>query len=223
MPASCVLCQSACEQFFTDARRTYLQCSKCALVFADPQSWPTQSQEKAEYDLHENDVNDAGYNAFLARMVEPLSCRLPNQARVLDFGCGPAPALAEQLKALGYQVFLYDLFYYPDTQALNQTYDAIVMTEVIEHLHQPRPQLEQLWSQLNPGGVLGVMTQRVINKGRFLNWQYKNDPTHVCFYHENTFSWLAEVMGASEVAFEGRDMVFLTKPQTCKTSATTEK
>jgi SAM-dependent methyltransferase len=210
--SSCPLCKAAKpSHFFEDKKRSYLKCSHCCLVFANPTSWPNQQTEKAEYDLHDNNVSDEGYNKFLSRIVAPLNARISKNSRILDFGCGPAPALAQQLTQLGYQVSLFDVFYFNDTSVLNKKYDAIVMTEVIEHLHAPNKELIKLWKMLNPGGVLGVMTQRVISTERFKTWQYKNDPTHICFYSEATFNWLSEFLEASRIEFEGRDMVFITK------------
>lgn len=212
MPHPCPLCQSESTTLYAqDKRRSYAQCQQCHLVFADPQSWPSSDAEKAEYDQHENDVADDGYNRFLSRMVEPLQARLPTQAHVLDFGCGPAPALANQLTALGHRVSLYDVFYHPTLEAFKRQYQGIVLTEVIEHLHTPMQELQRLWQCLEPGGVLAIMTQRVINQARFQTWQYKNDPTHVCFYSDDTFAWLATQFDAAALDFVGRDMVFLSK------------
>lgn len=212
MNTSCPLCQSVRLQAYAqDKKRAYLQCSECKLVFADPASWPTQDSEKAEYDLHENALDDEGYNRFLSRIVEPLNARIPAQSRILDFGCGPAPALAKQLTSLGHRVDLFDVFYYPNPAVWQKRYPAIVLTEVIEHLHTPAGEIERLWHQLEAGGVLAIMTQRVISQERFFSWQYKNDPTHVCFYSAATFQWLSEELAASNLEFIGRDMVFITK------------
>ena len=77
---------------------------------------------------------------------------------------------------------LYDLFYAPDTQFLQRQYDFIAASEVVEHLHHPRRELERLWSCLKPNGVLGIMTKRVIDQAAFSHWYYKSDLTHVCFF-----------------------------------------
>lgn len=206
----CPLCSSTGHFYQQDKRRAYYQCGQCELVFSSPDSWPGTATEKAEYDLHENDVDDAGYNRFLSRIVTPLIERIQKQSKILDFGCGPAPALANQLMQLEHHVSLYDVFYYPETSVLNQRFDAIVMTEVIEHLHTPANVIQSLWASLRVGGVLAIMTQRVIDAQAFSRWQYKNDPTHVCFYSDQTFVFLASHLKA-QLEFVGRDMVFLTK------------
>lgn len=213
MPLTCPLCHSiAPRDYAEDKRRCYYQCGTCHLVFADPASWPDARTEKAEYDLHDNDPEDTGYQSFLARMAIPLNEKLPAGASVLDFGCGPAPVLAQQLEQCGHSVRLFDVFYHPDEQALTTDYDAVVLTEVIEHLHRPFQDMRRLWSCVKPGGILAIMTQRVISQKRFRLWTYKNDPTHVCFYSEATFRWLASHLGAATVQFDDRDRVFLFRP-----------
>lgn len=209
---NCPLCQHADTRAYAqDRKRRFLQCQHCQLVFAEKSSWPKATAEKATYDQHENDIGNEGYNRFLSRIVPPLKSRLLSGAQILDFGCGPAPALGRQLSDSGFEVSLYDHFYRPDNEALARNYDAVVLTEVIEHLHQPHQVVQKLWQQLNPGGWLAVMTQRVTNPEAFSRWQYKNDPTHVCFFTEQSFSWLAASLGADQPDYEGRDMVFLKK------------
>ena len=84
------------------------------LVFVPARFYLDRGAERAEYDLHQNEPGDAGYRAFLSRLLEPLTERLEPGARGLDFGCGPGPALAEMLREAGFDVSLYDSFYLPD-------------------------------------------------------------------------------------------------------------
>ncbi len=169
------------------------------------------AREKAEYDRHENTPDDPGYRRFLSRLALPLLQCLPPQASGLDFGCGPGPALAAMLEERGCRVALYDVFYRPDASALRGRYDFITATEVLEHLHRPGEELARLWRLLRPGGVLGVMTKRVIGQEAFLRWHYRNDPTHVAFFSEATFAWWAARYGA-RLAFPGADTALLFKP-----------
>jgi hypothetical protein len=48
---------------------------------------------------------------------------------------------------------------------------------------------------LKDNGLLGIMTKRLINFEKFRSWHYKNDPTHVCFYSDLTFEYIAEKWG----------------------------
>jgi SAM-dependent methyltransferase len=205
----CPLCGgSAISPYCSDRLRSYLQCAVCKLVFVPPECYLTRQAERAEYDLHENDINDPGYRRFLSRLMLPLVARLTPGARGLDFGCGPEPALAHMLRESGFEVALYDSFFVPDEAVLGASYHFICATEVVEHLHHPERELQRLWSLLQPGGWLGIMTKLLRDPEAFANWHYKNDPTHVCFYSEDTWHWWAGQHGAG-LEFIGADVVLL--------------
>ncbi|MGS2722294.1 class I SAM-dependent methyltransferase [Porticoccus sp. GXU_MW_L64] len=210
----CPLCSAAdCQPYHQDKFHHYLCCNRCQLVFVPPNQHLSPEQEKAEYDLHQNDIDDPGYRRFLSRLFTPLSERLPTGGEGLDFGCGPGPALAAMFREVGHSISLYDCFYYPDSRVLDKQYDFIVATEVVEHLSQPGLELQRLWGLLKPGGWLGVMTKLVIDRDAFRQWHYKNDKTHICFFSRETFQWLAGQWGAS-VEFVGADVILLQKPVT---------
>lgn len=205
----CPLCSAAAAApFHADRRRSYLRCETCSLVFVPPAFFLSRQAERAEYDLHRNDVDDPGYRAFLARLAEPLLARLPPASRGLDFGCGPGPALAHMLREAGHEVALYDSFYVPATDVLDSRYDFICATEVVEHLHAPGRELARLWSLLVPGGWLAIMTKLVRDRAAFSGWHYKNDPTHVCFFSEQTWQWWARRQGAT-LEIIGADVILL--------------
>jgi hypothetical protein len=54
------------------------------------------------------------------------------------------------------------------------------------------------------------MTKRVRDKPSFSTWHYKNDPTHIAFYSEQTFAWLAQ-QWQLKLEIIDNDVVFLTK------------
>ena len=208
----CPLCASSSRQlFYQDQRRCYLRCGRCRLVYVPPAYHLDAAAERAEYDLHQNDVHDPGYRRFLSRLAVPLLKRLPAAASGLDFGCGPGPALAHMLREAGCGVSLYDIFYYPDDARLQVGYDFICATEVVEHLHRPGQVLAQLWDLLHPGGWLGVMTKLVRDQDAFAGWHYKNDPTHVVFFSRETWRWWGRQVGA-QPEFPGADVILLQKP-----------
>ncbi len=191
--------------------RDFYQCERCQLVFLDPVQRLSAEQEKAEYELHENSVDDKAYREFLSRVQVPLQDRIKPASCGLDYGCGPGPALSMMLVEQGYAMSVYDIFYHDNKTVFDQSYDFITATEVVEHLFDPGKVLTQLWSLLEGGGVLALMTKLVINKQAFANWHYKNDPTHVCFYSEPTFQWLAGQWNA-QIEFIGQDVIIITKP-----------
>jgi len=70
--------------------------------------------------------------------------------------------------------------------------------------------LERLWACLKHGGILGIMTKLAPDQDAFSSWHYKNDPTHVCFFSQFTFKWLADQWGA-ELTFADKDVVIFSK------------
>jgi len=208
---SCPLCyNNGAESFFADKVRSYLRCQQCRLVFVPHQYWLSATEEKASYDLHENDVNDPGYRKFLSRLVVPLQEKLPTSQRGLDFGCGPGPALAELFREYGHQVDLFDCFYHNDKTVFSNSYDFICATEVIEHLRSPAEEFTRLFSVLKSGGWLGIMTKQVSDRDAFSRWHYIRDLTHICFYSPATFEYLAARFDAN---FEllGDDVILFRK------------
>lgn len=191
-PSICPLCQhSQVEYYFSDAR-TYWQCQNCDLVFVGSSEHLNELDEKARYDLHENDSDDLGYRQFLNRLVLPLSKRLTPSSVGLDFGCGPGPTVSIILEELGHQVSCFDKYYANNPSLLTLTYDFITSTEVLEHLREPSVELQKLINMLKPKGYLGIMTNLLPSKKRFADWHYKKDATHICFYADTTFEWVAE-------------------------------
>ena len=180
-------------------------------MFVPPAFYLDRAAERAEYERHENHVDDPGYRRFLARLAEPLQARLPAASHGLDFGCGPAPALATMLREAGHRVACYDSFFHPEERVLTGFYDFVTATEVVEHLHQPGAELERLWGLLRPGGWLALMTKLVIDADAFARWHYIRDPTHVCFFSAETFHWWASRHAAVPQRCAD-DVVLLRKP-----------
>lgn len=189
----CPLCHSLKQNhYYRDKSRSYLQCQNCALVFVPAQQHLNPQQEKQIYDLHENDMQDPGYQRFLSRLSNQVIKHISTGSKGIDYGCGPAPLLAKMLLDNGYQMDLYDPFYHPSLPDSSEQYDFICCSEAIEHFYSPAKEWRHWQRMLKPNGWLCIMTKRVLDVQRFANWHYKNDPTHVCFFSEATFAWLAE-------------------------------
>lgn len=206
----CLLCGVAGRGEFTtrDARR-YFQCARCALVHLHPGQRISRADERARYELHQNDPADPAYVAFLLRLADPMMARLRPGAQGLDFGCGPAPVLSQLLTAAGFPCAAYDPFFAPDPALLEERYDFVTCSEVVEHAHDPAGMFSTLQRLLRSGSVLGVMTRFHPGSPKFEGWWYRRDPTHVCFYNETTMRWIAERDGY-ETRFPAPDVTLFT-------------
>lgn len=208
----CSLCGS-CETslFHADKSRPYFSCPVCKLVFVPEEYWLGPAEERAVYDLHQNDASQEGYRRFLSRLLVPLVEKLgPGRFQGLDFGCGPGPVLAEMLSEQGQDMKMYDPFYYPDCRVLSEEYDFICATEVVEHLRHPRREFDTLFISLKPGGWLGVMTKLVRSEAAFASWHYIRDPSHICFFSKAVFRYLA-VKYNFYLEFAGDDVIMMMK------------
>ncbi|MBR89649.1 MAG: hypothetical protein CMO66_00010 [Verrucomicrobiales bacterium] len=206
----CPLCTAESAFFHRDSHRPYHQCTRCRLIHVPSSHHPSVQEEKAQYDLHENTPQDTGYRQFLSRLATPLLQKLPPHSQGLDYGCGPGPTLSVMLEEADHVMALHDPIYHPNSTALSQSYDFITATEVFEHLHHPARDLEIIYRALKPNGWLGIMTKRAQDPAAFAQWHYIQDPTHVCFWTQQTFHWLAN-QWQTKAQFPAADVVLMQK------------
>jgi hypothetical protein len=172
----------------------FFQCHECSLISKDPTVRATPSQERAHYEKHNNDLANQGYRDHLLMVVTPLASYLPPGALGLDYGCGPVLSIEPLMRELGVACVSYDPIFATRQELLtSDTYDYISCCEVVEHFTDPRREFDRLHAMLKKGGVLGIKTRLVPED--FSTWWYHRDPTHVVFYSERTFDWIAVYFG----------------------------
>lgn len=185
-------------------------CENCRLIFVPPEQRLSAEEEFSRYEMHENNPYDPNYRKFLSRLFNPLQKKLSGNNYGLDFGSGPGPTLHLMFQEEGHTMKIYDPFYADNPSVFEEKYDFITTTETAEHLFDPLMELDRLWNCLKDGGYLGVMTRRWIDQESFKNWHYKNDDTHVIFFHEDTFYWLQKRWNAGLEIYD-RDVVIFEK------------
>ncbi|MCH1919073.1 class I SAM-dependent methyltransferase [Shewanella sp. A3A] len=195
----CPLCHSQQAKLPVAARvpRDYWHCKECALIFMAPQHRLSLADEHAYYATHDNNPEDAGYLKFLSRLALPLAAHLRAGMHGLDFGCGPGPAMPTLLAPYQVSCDNYDPYFFPI--ALQPQYDFILSSECFEHFHQPDQELAKLVALLPKDGLLGVMTDTWQSHEQFYDWHYTRDPTHVSFFHRDTYDWLCQHYGLEVV------------------------
>ena len=211
---TCPLCNSTkALPFYKDEKREYIECLNCALVYVLKENLLDEASEKARYDLHTNSPDDENYRKFLSKVSSPVMQCVSKGSKGLDFGSGPGPTLSLIFEEAGYKMNIYDIFYAKDDKVLEQRYDFITSTEVVEHLYKPKEVLDGLWSILNEKGLLCLLTQVYPQKEKFVQWYYKNDPTHVCFFSFETMQYLADSW-QSDLEIIGKDVFIFKKKST---------
>lgn len=202
----CPLCTKSNSHsvFSKQDGREFFKCEACELIFLAPGLSLGPNEEKEQYDLHENDVNDIRYQNFMEPLVRELK-KVTTGKSGLDFGSGPTSVLRHLLKEEKFKISLYDKFYYPDRETLGVTYDFVFASEVVEHFLNPGNDFRLMKSLLRERGDLIIGTSLYDEVPDLRTWSYAMDPTHVAFYSRRTFHWIAENFGfASPVFFSRR-------------------
>lgn len=166
------------------------QCLNCAYVFKALHLMPKKADEHARYRSHENNPNDPEYINFLRTLTDPLIPFLKSGMKGLDYGCGDGSPVTSLLSPVGVEVDEYDPLFRPNSSVLKNRYDVIVASEVVEHLHAPARDFKRLHERLNPFGLLAIRTNFVPVEC-YGDWWYHRDPTHVGFYSNPVFKWIA--------------------------------
>lgn len=184
-------------------------CNNCKLVFEERKNRPEREEETKRYLEHENGIQNEGYVAHLNQVIEPTVKYLYPGWHGLDFGCGPAPTLNKLVEQKGFSCELYDPIFYPELP--QGSFDFVFATECFEHFFSPAHEIKKLLDLLNSGGILAILTQFWQEKSQFKNWWYANDLTHVVFYHEQTFRFIAENYGFNILEIQKGRVVILRK------------
>lgn len=203
--AECPLCHSPGTPFF---RELYFQCSECKGFFRNSQAQLSPEREKYRYETHNNDVHNAGYQAFVEPITQAVLQHCSTEDLGLDFGAGTGPVISKLLTDKGYKITQYDPYFFNHPELLAIKYDYIVCCEVMEHFQNPDKEFELLESLLMPGGKLFCMTQLYTDNINFKNWHYKNDKTHVFIYTPETIQWLNAHSGFKLQTIENRLILF---------------
>ncbi|MDW7658578.1 MAG: class I SAM-dependent methyltransferase [Bacillota bacterium] len=158
-------------------------------------------KEFAEYENHENSVDDPEYVAYFRRFIDAAirDYIAPGDIQCLDFGSGPEPVLAKVLERdFGWSVDIYDKFYATPKVYEGRQYDLVTATEVVEHFSDPLHYFRLFKKLLRPDGILSIMTQfHPAENEDFLNWFYIRDPSHIAFYAPKTMAVIAASLNLS--------------------------
>jgi len=207
----CLICQADTIDFLDSKMKTETyRCGHCGVIFKDPQTYQSLDLQKQRYDLHENHAEDAGYRSYFQQFLDFVLPQAGSCTTALDFGCGSSTLLAEMLTEKGIKATAYDPIYHPEVSYQERTYDLITSVEVFEHLHDPLAVLKRLAGLLSRDGILALRTAFVpATIEEYLDWYYRQDPTHVVFFSPETFKVMCGDAGMAYLGDNGKNIVLM--------------
>ncbi len=194
----CEICSSTTNKI-KDIKNSilYYHCDCCQFISKSPDNFIEFHEERSIYNYHNNSIEDEKYvdmfRNFINKSVTPYVC----SGKLLDYGSGPEPVLVQLLnKEYNFDTEYYDLHYSPEKVYINKKYDAIVSTEVLEHIKNPMETFKLIYELLENGGIFAFMTLYHYNDyDRFIKWWYRRDKTHISFYNDVTLEKIANILG----------------------------
>ena len=110
---NCVLCGSYTTTFSVVHKRAYYHCHCCDGISMDSSYFLSNADEKARYEIHNNDVTDLGYQKFVSPIVNCVLKDFNKNHTGLDFGSGSGPVITTMLQKQGYNIDTYDPYRAP--------------------------------------------------------------------------------------------------------------
>jgi len=211
---NCLICGEKLTRLeHPKTKEPYFYCHICDSYSKDESLFPTRKEELEVYSNHQNSLDQEDYVAYLKDFVHQSILPFHKGYRLLEYGSGPTPVLSHILeKDYHFLVEKYDKHYEIEKEYLDLQYDVISSTEVLEHIHNPMPVFLEWISLLPVGGIISIMTLfHPKNPDDFFEWWYIRDKTHLLFFSEKTFEWIAKTLELQIVFTDHKRMIVFRK------------
>jgi len=202
-----------------------MQCSSCGLVYLNPRPAVSEFERIYPENYHAFDFSESDFglvhkvrSRLEAKRVLELCRDLPDDARILDVGCGDGFHLkllkkygkaswtlegvdvdkraVEMAERSGLKVHLGNI---EELDLPKNSYDMAIMFQTIEHVEKPEKVLSAVLRVLKPGGKLVVVTDNTDSldfkffKGSY--WGGYHFPRHWNLFNRKSLKKLAEKTG----------------------------
>ncbi|WOT05286.1 methyltransferase domain-containing protein [Shewanella youngdeokensis] len=205
----CPLCFSDNSTlFFENKKRCLYHCQLCKMVFADANSHLPPNAEQQQYRRANNKRRQL--SQFLFELVS--QCETSEKPLLgLNFGRTLDSKSLRRITQRGHQINQYDPSIAPWNKQLMQHYDFICCYRVFEHFRLPNKEWALISELIKPGGWIAISTPLLTELNGFDKWHHKNNLTHVSFYQQQSFKYLAESVGF-KLLFAANDLILVQKP-----------
>jgi len=206
----CNLCHASdCPRLNTNGKRTFHYCGRCQLISAPPHEHLSLFEEKQRYSHHRNFADNPDYVRYLTEFSREID-RIPTEhPAILDFGSGPEYVLARVLREKGMLCEPYDPLYGIGKEALLKQYDIVILCETIEHLRDLRAELRLCGRICKKTGYIVIRTQHYATKESVPSWWYAIDETHINFFNDYSFSYMASLLDMKVFYSNGKNTVIM--------------
>lgn len=194
------------------------RCAHCRLKFRFPTETPEIYRKLYDNAVTENWAID-GDRPDWDLIVKKIGALKPNAGRILDFGCytgGLLSRLDSRYERFGIEINnsaantaarLSNARIWPDLENIpaNLRFDVIVLSDVIEHVHNPSELIDRLAHFLTGDGAIIITTGDAENSLWNIfgaNWWYCFYPEHITFISK---AWVENALlprGWSSLSYE---------------------
>lgn len=111
------------------------------------------------------------------------------------YGADPDPVVVEAAKDYGLEVRQGGIEAYAD---MRNSFDAITLSHVIEHVHEPQLVLKEAFKLLKPGGQIWIETPNIESVGHEYfgsNWRGLEPPRHIVIFNWSALESLLKETG----------------------------
>ncbi|MDQ3098173.1 MAG: class I SAM-dependent methyltransferase [bacterium] len=212
-------------QDFSANEFTYYRCSVCTYYLLDPKVSPEEINKIYEKEEYYEELASKPKNKFLTALFQFklfssyqdfTKENIKLVSKVLDIGCGNGEFL-ESLQKDGYTVYGLDPYpvavqntkkkigdnkvfsgYISELKNINESFDAITMWHVLEHVQHPLQDLKKINEKLNAEGKIIIevpnadsLAFRIFGQ----DYNYNMIPEHIQYYNPKSITKLCNKAG----------------------------
>jgi SAM-dependent methyltransferase len=214
-PGVCRYCKNPNTTILYSAQDTHdnvwiiCKCPTCKAIFLSPEPSPEQLKQAYDAGYYGEGENKFGFSVetfidyFRKKRAKSLASKLCENARILDVGCGNGRFLfhlsriskfdlngielqggsadrAAKIKEINLKIGALT-----DTDFAENSFDAITLFHVFEHLDKPRETLDIIGKLLKKDGILILSFPNISgwqSKVFKANWYHLDPPRHLVFF-----------------------------------------
>jgi SAM-dependent methyltransferase len=205
-----------------DNEWTICKCPSCKAIFLSPEPSADQLRQAYDASYYGEGENKFGFSVetfidyFRKKRAKSLASKLPENARILDVGCGNGRFLfhlskfgnfdlngielpggsadrAAKIKEINLKIGALT-----ETDFAENSFDAVTLFHVFEHLDKPHETLDIIGEILKKDGILILSFPNIAGwqaRAFKANWYHLDPPRHLVFFDPGDIAEIMKSMG----------------------------